>query len=193
MLNCCAIGAIMLAVLTMPAGNAYALEESKYPDWSGQWERFIVRGLSGQPSFDQTKPWGFGQQAPLTPEYQKVLEDSMADQANGGLGNYQTPRCLAAGMPLMMIAFRPLEFVVTPATILTQASVEKAHCRTLVPVVGKEIKTSSPNTDFPPNRAAKNRRLTLLCIGCDRELRAPDGKRGTVTCPHCGATNSIGG
>src|SRR6202030_698360 len=53
---------------------------------------------------------------PLTAEYQKVLEDSMADQAKGGLGNYHTPRCLAAGMPLMMIAFRPLEFIVTPNT-----------------------------------------------------------------------------
>ncbi len=114
--NYWAIGAIVLAVLTIAIGDTRALEESKYPDWSGQWERFVVRGLPGQPSFDQTKPWGFGQQAPLTPEYQKVLEDSIADQAKGGLGNYHTPRCLAAGMPLMMIAFRPLEFVVTPAT-----------------------------------------------------------------------------
>jgi hypothetical protein len=114
--NYWAIGEIVLAVLTIAIGDTRALEESKYPDWSGQWERFVVRGLPGQPSFDQTKPWGLGQQAPLTPEYQKVLEDSIADQAKGGLGNYHTPRCLAAGMPLMMIAFRPLEFVVTPAT-----------------------------------------------------------------------------
>jgi hypothetical protein len=114
--NYWAIGAIVLAVLTIAIGDTRAREESQYPDWSGQWERFVVRGLPGQPSFDQTKPWGFGQQAPLTPEYQKVLKDSIADQAKGGLGNYYTPRCLAAGMPLMMIAFRPLEFVVTPAT-----------------------------------------------------------------------------
>ena len=79
--NYWAIGAIVLAVLTTAIGDTRALEESKYPDWSGQWERFVVRGLPGQPSFDQTKPWGFGQQAPLTPEYQKVLEDSIADQA----------------------------------------------------------------------------------------------------------------
>jgi hypothetical protein len=25
------------------------------------------------PSFDHTKPWGFGQEAPLTPEYKAVL------------------------------------------------------------------------------------------------------------------------
>jgi hypothetical protein len=110
------IGPFLLAVLAISGSYAGAREDAKHPDWSGQWERFVVPGLPGQPSFDQTKPWGFGQQAPLTPEYRKVLEDSMADQANGGLGNYHTPRCLAAGMPLMMIAFRPLEFVVTPVT-----------------------------------------------------------------------------
>jgi hypothetical protein len=110
------IGAIVLAALAIQASDVRALDDANYPDWTGQWERFVVRGLPGQPSFDQTKPWGFGQQAPLTPEYQKVLEESMADQAKGGLGNYHTPRCLAAGMPLMMIAFRPLEFVVTPVS-----------------------------------------------------------------------------
>jgi hypothetical protein len=110
------IGPSLLVVLAISGSDAGAREDAKHPDWSGQWERFVVPGLPGQPSFDQTKPWGFGQQAPLTPEYRKVLEDSMADQANGGLGNYHTPRCLAAGMPLMMIAFRPLEFVVTPVT-----------------------------------------------------------------------------
>ena len=37
--------------------------------------------------FDPTKPWGLGQEAPLTPNIER-LEDSMADQAKGGLGNY---------------------------------------------------------------------------------------------------------
>ena len=48
----------------------------------------------------------------------KVLEASLADQAKGGQGNFvdHAVRCLPAGMPLMMIAFRPLEFVVTPET-----------------------------------------------------------------------------
>jgi hypothetical protein len=27
----------------------------------------------------------------------------------------------------------------------------------------------------------------VVCPGCSRNLRIPDGKRGTVTCPHCGA------
>jgi hypothetical protein len=109
-------GAIVLAALMMPTGDARALDDAKYPDWKGQWSRFVVPGLPGQPPFDQTKPWGFGQQAPLTGEYQKVLEDSIADQAKGGLGNNYTSRCLAAGMPRMMTAFQPLEFIVTPDT-----------------------------------------------------------------------------
>ena len=62
--------------------------------------RFVVRGVGGQPSFDQTKPWGLGQQAPLTAEYQKILEDSIADQAKGGQGNFvEHAQCLPAGMP----------------------------------------------------------------------------------------------
>jgi hypothetical protein len=112
------IGAIAMATVAMSMGAAKADDESKYPDWRGAWARFIVRGLGGQPSFDQTKPWGFGQQAPLTPEYQKILQQSLADQANGGEGNFfdHAVRCYPGGMPLNMIAFRPLEFVVTPET-----------------------------------------------------------------------------
>ena len=109
------IGAITVAALAMPIVGVQASEGAKYPDWKGAWARFVVRGLGGQPSFDQTKPWGLGQQAPLTPEYQKILEASLADQANGGQGNFASHAlCLPAGMPLMMVAFRPLEFVVTP-------------------------------------------------------------------------------
>jgi hypothetical protein len=109
---------IAVAVLAMPIGDVKAADQAKYPDWRGAWARFVVPGLGGQPSFDQTKPWGRGQQAPLTPEYQKVLEDSLADQANGGEGNFfdHAVRCYPGGMPLNMIAFRPLEFVVTPNT-----------------------------------------------------------------------------
>jgi hypothetical protein len=55
------IRVIMLAALAMPTGDALALDDAKYPDWKGQWERFVVPGLPGQPSFDQTKPWGPGQ------------------------------------------------------------------------------------------------------------------------------------
>jgi hypothetical protein len=105
----------LAAALMMTVGSVRAADDGKYPDWRGAWGRFVVRGLGGQPSFDQTKPWGLGQEAPLTAEYQKVLEGSIADQAKGGQGNFvEHAQCLPAGMPFMMVATRPLEFVVTP-------------------------------------------------------------------------------
>jgi hypothetical protein len=111
------LGAIALAALSVSIANAEILDYSKYPNLKGQWSRFIVPGLPGQPSFDQTKTWGFGQEAPLTPEYKAVLEASLADQAKGGQGNFTDgSRCLAYGMPLMMAAFYPQEYVITPET-----------------------------------------------------------------------------
>jgi hypothetical protein len=93
---------------------AQAHDPSKYPDLRGQWDRMAYPG-TGAPSFDQSKGQGLRQQAPLTPEYQKILDDSVADQLAGGQGNNtEHARCVAAGMPWMMIAFRPLEFVVLP-------------------------------------------------------------------------------
>ena len=112
--------------LMMIAGAAQAAD-AKFPDWRGAWERWYppnavfdtgnhIYTAGGQPSFDQAKPWGHGQQAPLTPEYQKVFEESLADQALGGEGLFfdHAVRCMPGGMPLMTIAFTPLEFVVTP-------------------------------------------------------------------------------
>jgi len=107
----------LVAALLTTIGSAQAFDDSKYPNLKGQWERFVVRGLPGQPSFDQTKGAGRLQQAPLTPEYQKILDDSIKDQEAGGLGGgADHARCVAAGMPFMMVAFRPLELIVTPET-----------------------------------------------------------------------------
>jgi hypothetical protein len=118
------IGAFTLAVaLLVPMGAALTADDAKYPNWSGQW--FTVNPPLGTQviKFDPTKPFGPAQQAPLTPEYQKVLEDSMADQAEGGLGNYPSARCLPGGMPRMM-SLPVQEFVITPETtyILTDGS-----------------------------------------------------------------------
>jgi hypothetical protein len=66
--------AVTLAAALITFGEVQASDGLKYPDWKGAWARFIVRGLGGQPSYDQTKPWGFRQQAPLTTEYRKLLE-----------------------------------------------------------------------------------------------------------------------
>jgi hypothetical protein len=107
----------LAGALLMTIGSAQAFDDSKYPNLKGQWERFVVRGVPGQPSFDQTKGWGALQGAPLTPEYQAIFEANVKEQDAGGLGlGADHARCVAAGMPFMMVAFRPLEFIVTPET-----------------------------------------------------------------------------
>ena len=62
-----ALGAIGLALATA-CSAAQAFDDAKYPELWGQWIAVRVPGLGGQPGFDPTKPWGLGQQAPLTPE-----------------------------------------------------------------------------------------------------------------------------
>jgi hypothetical protein len=109
-----AVAVALAAALTMAVGGVQAADNAKYPNWKGQWVPVIAPGPGGQAmKFDPTKPAGPGQQAPLTPEYQKILEDSIADQANGGLGNDPTAQCYAAGMP-RMTAYQAQEYVVTP-------------------------------------------------------------------------------
>jgi hypothetical protein len=113
-------GSIALIVLAASAltsmSGALAFDESKYPQWKGEWRRVPVAGLKGQPSYDPNKSEGLAQQAPLTPEYQAILEASIADQAAGGPGNDPTYTCLAPGMPRIMIVYDPMEIIITPNT-----------------------------------------------------------------------------
>jgi len=102
--------ALTALVLMLTAGIAAAFEESKYPDFSGQWRR--PPGVGTQ--WDQTKKAGLAQQAPLIPEYQKRLEASIVDQANGGQGDDARVSCITAGMPRIMTGTRPFELVVLP-------------------------------------------------------------------------------
>jgi hypothetical protein len=112
---CRSLSALALATALTSAAVAQSVDRAQYPDLKGQWNRLAVPGVRGQPSFDQTKSWGPEQEAPLTPEYQGVFRASLADLASGGVGNnIDRVRCGPAGMPLMMVGFRPLEFVVTP-------------------------------------------------------------------------------
>jgi hypothetical protein len=98
------------AGLAFMIGPAAAFDDSKYPDWSGQWMR--PSGVGTQ--WDQTKRSGLAQQAPLTPEYQARLEASIADQARGGQGEDARVSCVTAGMPRIMTGTRPFELVVLP-------------------------------------------------------------------------------
>ena len=102
------VGSVALAaILWMTSAAAQAFDESKYPDWSGQWRR--TSGIQWDPS----KRIGRGQQAPLTPEYQAVFEASLADQAAGGQGNDPTYKCIPAGMPRIMTIVFPMEIVIS--------------------------------------------------------------------------------
>ncbi len=114
-LNRSAIAAIALAaaLLTTPSG-ALAFDETKYPDWSGQWRRAPGAGIG----WDETKPRGRPQQPPLTPEYHAIWEASMADQAAGGQGGDTRVTCISNGMPRLMTIIRPIEFFVLPAITL---------------------------------------------------------------------------
>src|SRR5258708_22237904 len=107
----------LAAALAMVAGTVAAGEEIKYPDWKGQWRGVLRTGkFGGQPSFDPTKPWGKGQQAPLTPEYQAILETNLKSQEQGGFFDWRGAICLGFGMPLIAYGFQPTEFIVTPET-----------------------------------------------------------------------------
>jgi hypothetical protein len=100
----------LVAALMLPAPAAWALDESKYPDWSGQWSR-VPDG--GPPRYDTTKPLR-AQQAPMKPEYSAMHEASMADQDAGGLGLDLAYRCIPQGMPRQMSGVSPMEFIISP-------------------------------------------------------------------------------
>ena len=109
------VAVALSSVLMAPIGTARA-DDAKYPNWKGEWDTFNP-GLGGQRlKYDPTKAFGPAQQAPLTPEYQKVLEESMADQAKGGQGNFlEHAACVPGGMPSMMATPR-MEYIITPET-----------------------------------------------------------------------------
>jgi hypothetical protein len=104
----CSIGAIALVALTWAMPLAQAHDETKYPDLRGQWSR----GKGGA-QWDQSKPGGLRQQVPLTAEYQAIYEANMASQASGGEAYNPQATCMPSGMPRMMIAYEPLEVIVT--------------------------------------------------------------------------------
>jgi hypothetical protein len=115
--------AALAAALMLAAGGVRAADDGKYPNWKGQWDTINPRFGGQAIKFDPTKAFGPAQQAPLTPEYQKVLADSMAGQAKGGLGNYPSARCLPGGMPRMM-ASPVQEYIITPDITYIVAGIE---------------------------------------------------------------------
>jgi hypothetical protein len=107
-----AIGAVALAgAMAFAVTGATAFDESKYPDFSGQWDRG-----NGGAGWDPTKPNGLAQKPPLTAEYQAIFEANVKSEANGSEVFNDQARCMPSGMPRMMIAYEPIELIVTAKT-----------------------------------------------------------------------------
>jgi hypothetical protein len=113
-MNLCrsSVGAIaLLAALAATTADTRAWDDTKYPNLKGQW-----RVIGGPMRFDTTRPWGPGQGAPLTPEYEAIFEANVKDQEQGGQGLDQTYLCHSPGMPRVTLGYGEMEFVVTPDT-----------------------------------------------------------------------------
>jgi hypothetical protein len=106
------MGAVALAAtLWVTLAGARAADESKFPDLNGQWSRAHPRS-----QWDPSKPRGLQQQPPLTTEYQAIFEANLQDLHAGNLGADPQVYCFPTGMPRMMIAYEPMEVIVTPET-----------------------------------------------------------------------------
>jgi hypothetical protein len=102
----------LAAAFSAATGTARAWDDTKYPNFGGQWKR--PPGIGNQ--FDQTRPAREGQKVEFTPEYQKIFEDNLKDQALGGQGTDPTYQCLPDGMPRAMNVIFPMEIIITPNT-----------------------------------------------------------------------------
>jgi hypothetical protein len=113
--------AFVVAAILATTGGTHAFDDTKYPDWKGQWARAplptgVPRGVSG-PQWDPSKPEGRGQQAPLTEEYRAIFEANLADQTAGGQGVWPGANCLMHGMPATMTVFQtPMEIIILQET-----------------------------------------------------------------------------
>jgi hypothetical protein len=112
MLSRCGFGLPLLAAaVALWVTGAQAYDETKYPDWDGQWRR--PPGVNNQ--WDPTKPRG-KEGAPLTPEFQAIFEANLKDQEEGGQGTDPTYTCIPDGMPRAMNVIFPMEIIIKPAT-----------------------------------------------------------------------------
>jgi hypothetical protein len=112
-----AIALAMAVSLSTTFAAAQALDATKYPDWKGQWIR-----IGGGGQFDPTKPPGRGQQPPLTDEYRAIWEANLAEAAAGGQYYNTQTRCLPAGMPRMMMAYEPMEIIITRRSLRSRGA-----------------------------------------------------------------------
>ena len=137
------IAVFALALLPTTVDIARAHDESKYPDLKGEWRRVAVpSGRYRGVQYDPQKPAGPGQEAPLTPEYQKIFEANLADQALGGQAGDPTYKCMPPGMPRIMAPYGTMEIVVLPE--VTHVLIDHIHDNRRIYTDGR---------DYPPYMA----------------------------------------
>ena len=105
--------ALRVAALLVSAHSLRAARTSRaapvnpYPDWSGQWAR--IGSLNWEPEgYEKAGP------PPLTPEYQAIREQYLAQREQGILAGDPPATCLPPGMPRVMTMSFPMEIIVTP-------------------------------------------------------------------------------
>jgi hypothetical protein len=108
---------VLAATLCMASVAAWPQNGAKYPDWKGMWVRIGAGG-----TYDPTKPPMLGQQPPLTPQYQAIWEAHIAEARSGGQSYNDQVHCLPGGMPRMMMAYEPLEVIITADITYVQVS-----------------------------------------------------------------------
>src|SRR5258707_12919621 len=86
-----------------------APEPWKYPAFYGQWSR-----TANSAQWDPSKPPGLKQQPPLTPQFQAVFEVNAVAVVKGEQTYNPQAFCIPPGMPRMMIAYEPMQVIVTP-------------------------------------------------------------------------------
>ena len=80
----------LTGTLLLGIAGAAAHDESKYPDWSGQWRRAPGTGIV----WDESKPRGVAQQPPLTPTSSGPDADStLARRADAVRSRCSVPPC----------------------------------------------------------------------------------------------------
>jgi hypothetical protein len=114
MLDRCPLRVILLTASLLTANAltgaaAWAHDEAKYPDFYAQWVRAHPRS-----QWDPSKPRGLQQEAPLTPQYQAVFEANLVALRSGSSDADPQIYCYPSGMPRFMIAYEPIEIIVTP-------------------------------------------------------------------------------
>jgi hypothetical protein len=116
MLNLRTIKVFVLTVGLVATLSAAEAQDKKYPNWKGEWDTVFPRMPGQQLRFDPSKPYGKGQEAPLSEEYKKIYEENLLEVAAGGQGLFlEHASCFPAGMPTMMSAGTH-EFIITPET-----------------------------------------------------------------------------